>query len=76
MPGDAGTRRDTENAGLVGIGQAVVGCGTASGTPLQVVLLESSPLLGKQGLAESLAGRFERLPVTHWSFAEMWLAFG
>lgn len=49
---------------------------TASGTPLQVVLLGSSPLLVQQGLSESLAGRFELLPVTHWPFAEMRAAFG
>jgi predicted AAA+ superfamily ATPase len=30
----------------------------------------------QQGLTESLAGRFETLHVTHWSFAEMQAAFG
>ena len=49
---------------------------TASGCPLQVVVLGSSPLLVQRGLSESLAGRFEVLPVTHWSFAEMREAFG
>jgi len=49
---------------------------TASESPLQVVLLGSSPLLVQHGLSESLAGRFEILPVTHWSFAEMREAFG
>lgn len=49
---------------------------TASGCPLQVVVLGSSPLLVQHGLSESLAGRFEVLPVTHWSFAEMREAFG
>ena len=49
---------------------------TASECPLQVVLLGSSALLVQRGLSESLAGRFEVLPVTHWSFAEMREAFG
>ena len=48
----------------------------ASACPLQVVLLGSSPLLVQHGLSESLAGRFEILPVMHWSFAEMREAFG
>lgn len=49
---------------------------TASASRLQVVLLGSSPLLVQQGLSEALTGRFEVLPVTHWSFAEMREAFG
>jgi hypothetical protein len=49
---------------------------TASACPLHVVLLGSAPLLVQHGLSESLAGRFEILPVTHWSFAEMREAFG
>lgn len=44
--------------------------------PLQVVLLGSSQLLLHKGLSESLAGRFEILPVTHWFFHEMQEAFG
>jgi len=47
-----------------------------SGCPLRVVLLGSSPLLVRHGTEESLAGRFERIPVTHWSLAEMHAAFG
>jgi hypothetical protein len=43
---------------------------------LRVVLLGSSPLLVRQRLEESLAGRFETLPVTHWRFAECRAAFG
>lgn len=43
---------------------------------LKVVLLGSSPLLIARGLTESLAGRFEVLPLSHWSFAEMHAAFG
>lgn len=44
--------------------------------PLQVVLLGSAPLLIERGLTESLAGRFETLHLSHWSFAEMGAAFG
>ncbi len=44
--------------------------------PLKVMLLGSSPLLMQQGLTESLAGRFEVMRVTHWSFGEMREAFG
>ena len=44
--------------------------------PLRVVLLGSYQLLLMSGLTESLAGRFERIPVPHWSFAEMREAFG
>ncbi|MDT8319829.1 MAG: ATP-binding protein [Xanthomonadales bacterium] len=43
--------------------------------PLQVVLLGSAPLLIERGLTESLAGRFERLHLPHWSLAEMRAAF-
>lgn len=43
--------------------------------PLHVVLLGSSPLLMLQGTSESLLGRFETIPLTHWSFAEMSEAF-
>ncbi len=44
--------------------------------PLHVVILGSAPLLMQSGLSESLAGRFEPIRVTHWSFAEMSRAFG
>ena len=37
---------------------------TASGTPLRVMLLGSSPLLVRKGLSDSLAGRFEIVRVT------------
>ncbi len=43
---------------------------------IKVVLLGSSRLLLKKGLTESLAGRFEIIPMGHWSFAEMQEAFG
>ncbi len=49
---------------------------TRSGVALKVVLLGSAPLLIQSGLTESLAGRFEVIPVPHWSFAEMHKAFG
>jgi predicted AAA+ superfamily ATPase len=49
---------------------------TRSRLPLKVVLLGSAPLLISQGLADSLAGRFETIPLAHWSFAEMRDAFG
>lgn len=49
---------------------------TMSGVPLKVVLLGSSPLLIQRGLTESLAGRFEVIPVVHWSYPEMRDAFG
>jgi predicted AAA+ superfamily ATPase len=49
---------------------------TAAAMPLRVMLLGSSPLLVKQGLSDSLAGRFEVIRVTHWTFAEMRDAFG
>ena len=48
----------------------------AAGCPLHVVILGSAPLLMQSGLNESLAGRFEPIGVTHWSFAEMSKAFG
>lgn len=44
--------------------------------PMHVVLLGSSPLLVQKGLSESLAGRFELIRATHWSFEEMNEAFG
>jgi hypothetical protein len=46
------------------------------GTPLKVVILGSAPLLIQRGLTESLAGRFELIPATHWSFDELRDAFG
>lgn len=43
---------------------------------LKVLLLGSSRLLIKQGLTESLAGRFELIRMGHWSYSEMKQAFG
>ena len=48
----------------------------ARNCPLHVVVLGSAPLLMQSGLNESLAGRFEPIHVTHWSFDEMSSAFG
>ena len=47
-----------------------------AGTPLHVVLLGSAPLLMQRGLTESLAGRFDTIRMTHWSYDEMSAAFG
>ena len=43
--------------------------------PLHVVLSGSAPLLVQKGVSESLAGRFETIHLTHWSFPEMSHAF-
>lgn len=43
----------------------------ARNCPLHVVILGSAPLLMQSGLSESLAGRFEPIDVSHWSFDEM-----
>ena len=42
---------------------------------LKVVILGSSRLLLKDGLTESLAGRYELIRMPHWSYAEMHDAF-
>ena len=44
---------------------------SANKADLRILLLGSSPLLVQKGLTESLAGRFEIIPVTHWSLVEM-----
>jgi len=63
---------------------------TRNGIELSVILLGSSPScalatlmatkgrpwLVQKGLTESLAGRFEIIPITHWSFEEMHKSFG
>ena len=46
-----------------------------NGCPLHVVILGSAPLLMQAGLTESLAGRFEPIRFTHWSYPEMSEAF-
>ncbi|MGB1108774.1 MAG: ATP-binding protein, partial [Gammaproteobacteria bacterium] len=47
----------------------------AVGRKLHAVVLGSSPLLMQQGLTESLAGRYETIRMSHWSFLEMFQAF-
>ena len=49
---------------------------TANRTPLRIMILGSSPLLVQKGLTESLTGRFELIPITHWSYIEMKQCFG
>lgn len=43
---------------------------------MKVVILGSSRLLLKDGLTESLAGRFELIRMPHWNYSEMHEAFG
>lgn len=43
---------------------------------IKVIILGSSRLLLQHGLTESLAGRFETIYLTHWTFSEMENAFG
>lgn len=43
---------------------------------IKLVLLGSSRLLIKDGLTESLAGRFELIRMAHWSYPEIHEAFG
>ena len=49
---------------------------TAAGARLRVMILGSSPLLVAHGLTESLAGRFELIRLSHWTYAEIRDAFG
>ncbi len=49
---------------------------TVNNIPIKVVLLGSSRLLIQSGLSESLAGRFELIQMTHWSFMDMQSEFG
>lgn len=46
-----------------------------NGLNIKLVLLGSSRLLIQNGLTESLAGRFEVFPMTHWTYSEMKEAF-
>lgn len=48
----------------------------AASHPLHAIVLGSAPLLMQQGLTESLAGRFELIRVSHWTYPEMHEAFG
>lgn len=47
-----------------------------SRSSLRVVLLGSSALMMQRGLKESLAGRFELIPFSHWTLNECNKAFG
>lgn len=47
-----------------------------AGRDIRVVLLGSSVMMLNHGLRESLAGRFERIRVMPWTYAEMRDAFG
>jgi len=49
---------------------------TKNNIHLKVVVLGSSRLLIQQGLTESLAGRFETIFMSHWSYSEIHEAFG
>ncbi len=49
---------------------------TFSGVNIKVVLLGSSRVLIEKGLGESMAGRFEQIRMTHWTYPEMHEAFG
>ncbi|MEG1643882.1 MAG: ATP-binding protein [Bacteroidales bacterium] len=43
---------------------------------LKVILLGSSRVMLQKGLADSLAGRYETIKMSHWSYSEMHDAFG
>ena len=43
---------------------------------IKVLLLGSSRVMQEKGLSESLAGRFEEIRMSHWSYAEMRDCFG
>lgn len=47
----------------------------AEALAMHVILLGSSPWLMQKGLTESLAGRYEPIRMTHWSYSEMQSAF-
>lgn len=47
----------------------------AEGLAMHVILLGSSPWLMQKGLTESLAGRYEPIRMSHWSYPEMQEAF-
>lgn len=49
---------------------------TFSGCDVKVLLLGSSRVMLEKGLSESLAGRFEEIRMTHWTYSEMRDCFG
>ena len=68
-------RRGPEGPWLVGGGQGTVGCGPASRPPPSRDPAWLGALLMQRGMTESLAGRYETIRLTQWSFAEMSAAF-
>jgi uncharacterized protein len=48
---------------------------TMNNISIKVIILGSSTLLLQKGLSESLAGRFETIYLSHWSYSEMKKAF-
>lgn len=44
--------------------------------PIKVLLLGSSRVLLERGLADSMAGRYEEIRMSHWGYTEMRDAFG
>lgn len=48
---------------------------TVANRNVRIVLLGSSSLLLQKGLSESMAGRFEIIPISHWTFTECQEAF-
>lgn len=55
--------------------KGLCGADRAAARSMHVILLGSAPLRMQQGLIESLAGWFELIRATHWSFREMVDAF-
>ena len=49
---------------------------TRNNKPIKVIISGSSRLLLQKGLTESLAGRFETTYLGHWTYNEMYKAFG
>ncbi|MDY6277754.1 MAG: ATP-binding protein [Bacteroidales bacterium] len=49
---------------------------TFNDVPIKVLLLGSSRVLLERGLADSMAGRYEEIRMSHWSYSEMHDAFG
>lgn len=49
---------------------------TYNDVPIKVLLLGSSRVLLERGLADSMAGRYEEIRMSHWSYTEMRDAFG
>lgn len=47
-----------------------------NGENIKTILLGSASLLIQKGLSESLTGRYETIPLMHWSYNEMNRAFG